>query len=242
MTTRIETKERPILMAGNMVRAILDGRKTETRRVVQPQPPKEISDKIDYWIDTGFLYGFGKIAKGTDGSQIWPYSPGLSCKSIRNPYGNVGDRLWVRETWAASTKAPQIQVAYRADGQCVGCSNDPDWLKVHHGWIHGVATETEGRFVGRGLYGPWKPSIHMPRWASRITLEITDLRIDRLQLITESAAKAEGVKPLLPVADQRWRDAFHLLWDSINEKRGYGWDFNPWVWVVQFKRVLSQVS
>lgn len=245
MNASLETRERPILMAGEMVRAILDGRKTETRRVVKPQPPKEIADKIDYWIDTGFLYGFGKIAQGTDGSQLWPYSPGLACKSIRNPYGEVGGRLLVREAFRIGTYRGSSPCG-REDYECVVFKADGEGREI----LTGSEEDDAPRWLGKKVSPHkqsrpiWKPSIHMPRWASRITLEITDIRIDRLKLITEAAARAEGIRsPLTPVSDdRRCRNSFRLLWDSINSESGYGWEENPWIWVVQFKRVLSQVS
>lgn len=137
------------------------------------------------------------------------------------PYGWPGDRLWVRETLYTSDG----DVFYRADDLAVDCDDQPE---TDH-WK---------------LSGQTIPSIFMPRWASRITLEITDVRVQRLQAISEADAQAEGVTaalfaqlwpslPLPPAADH----AFAHLWDSINAKRGFGWDANPWVWAISFRRV-----
>ena len=143
------------------------------------------------------------------------------------PYGKPGDRLWVRETWACldSKAIPGARLAFRAD--------------------------TDGERVR--VDAPWKSSIHMPRWASRILLEITEVRVERLQEISEEDAESEGIErlksgrgyydPTLPKAAVRlgqyyssakW--AFVALWDSINYKK-HPWESNPWVWVISFKRV-----
>lgn len=203
-------KERPILFSGPMVRAILKGRKTQTRRVVKPQPKfKDFED--------------GRMLAFVD---KWGY-----CPVERNlhlcPYGSTGDRLWVRETWhgsgnkklALNPEHPMDSLSYRAD------------------W-HGVDT---------GLI--WKPSIHMPRWASRITLEVKGVRVERLQDISEDDAKAEGVTPkgdtyiAANVAkDSPHRMEFWTLWQSINAKRGFGWDTNPWVWVIEFQPITPSDS
>ncbi|MGA7781148.1 MAG: hypothetical protein WCA85_26045 [Paraburkholderia sp.] len=139
------------------------------------------------------------------------------------PYGTPGDRLWVRETFAhmyRGNAAPETRcdddVVYRADG----FSHD------------------------EYAYGSWKPSIHMPRWASRITLEVTGVRVERLCDISEQDAAAEGMVPRWPdgveirhdCSSNMCRDLFRTLWDGLNAGRGYGWDANPWVWVVEFRR------
>lgn len=178
-------KERPIIFSGPMVRAILDGRKTQTRRAVKPQP-------------------------------LWVASPGVPFKTmdadpkgtINCPYGQPGDRLWVRESihvMQPRHDGDTGSVLYRADG--------------HGDWI-----------------GKWHPSIHMPRWASRITLEVVSVRVERLNGISEKDAKAEGYKSQSimenPDAGRLW---FRDLWQSINAPGS--WAENPWVWVVEFKRV-----
>lgn len=183
-------KERPILFSGEMVRAILEGRKTMTRRVIKPQPAGE-----------------------------WAAPGKTAC-----PYGQPGDRLWVRETWRKTNWTDE--------------PNRGEWR------VFWRATEKEDS-RNNGL---WRPSIHMPRWASRILLEVVSVRVERVQDISEEDARAEGVewqneRPCwVNYLDREdWsptaRDSFRTLWDSINAKRGYGWDANPWVWVVEFKKI-----
>jgi hypothetical protein len=190
--------ERPILFSAPMVRALLDGSKTQTRRVVKPAP---IADQA---FVGGFYIPSTKRAEGARLSVEAPYV------AMAYPYGRPGDRLWVREAWATRAIDPECTVAaYRAtDDEC---------------------------------NGPWKPSIHMPRWASRIDLEITGVRVERLQDINEADAEAEGVhswgrgalSPEGQEADPS--DKFRWLWSSINGADS--WSVNPWVWVVQFRRV-----
>jgi hypothetical protein len=223
-------KERPILFSGPMVRAILDGRKSQTRRVVKPQPPPECS--IHYplgnesWLPacerTALRHTWEAWGGALYESRPKHYLCGI--RTVACPYGAPGDRLWVRETWAsfgdsASITPPvphQCQIRYHADNVC-------EWRDVPQG--------------SRGLYPDasfrLRPSIYMPRWASRITLEITGVRVERLNAITAGDAEQEGVD-----ARECCRvEAFERLWDSINAKRGYGWAVNPWVWVIKFKRI-----
>jgi len=184
-------KERPILFSGPMVRAILEGRKTQTRRVVKPQPGCDPRD--DEHLDMG-----------------------------RCPYGQPGDRLWVREAWHTDERDLEYARAKHEDAM----SDSPIYYRA----------DPENDNAGC----TWRPSIHMPRWASRITLEITRVRVERLQEISEKDAIAEGADPYLhPVhpgrEGLRHVDGFRSLWESIN---GPGsWDANPWVWVIEFKRV-----
>jgi len=200
------TRERSIIFSGPMVRAILAGRKTQTRRVLKPQP-------------AGLVNGM-------------PYYEGRDAAKLPTcPYGKAGDKLWVREacyiTKACEDGAPLCDpvVIYRADG----CEDQPN------GYVS-------------------RPSIHMPRWASRITLEVVSVRVERLQDISEANAEAEGVSRCCPFGvcngggfiggDENCRCAditptqvFAHRWDSINGKRGYSWDSNPWVWAIEFRRV-----
>lgn len=219
-------KERPILFSAPMVRALLDGTKTQTRRIVKPQP--------------SFL---GAI--GNPNQPFVTLDAGLH-KPIRCPYGQPGDRLYVRETWAETDLHDGTPVvAYRAGG-CIpvgrNTSEGPDFLI--HKWAQPDTTCCEA----------WKPSIHMPRWASRITLEITGVRVERLQDISKADAIAEGIESLTYGGETTWRDyslndewaavspmlyhpidSYESLWESIN---GPGsWDANPFVWIVEFKRV-----
>jgi len=212
-------KERPILFSGEMVRAILEGRKTQTRRVIKPHPPLSEWGITKPWSVSAFQVG-----------RL--FCPGTT-REYKCPYGEPGDRLWVRETWAYCSKCSHKQpekpegVIYKADGDgfstCHVC--DPKSMQPDY---------------------RWRPSIFMPRWASRITLEVKDVRVERVQDITESDAEAEGCTPweyqhVDPGTGEHlgnelsYRLGFHYLWDSINAKRGYGWDTNPWVWVVEFE-------
>jgi hypothetical protein len=186
-----------------MVRAILDGRKTQTRRVVKPQP--QVSEQ-------GNLMG-DWLAKPLDGMLL----PKLQDITIHCPYGQPGDRLWVRETWAQPAALDPGPTVYRADyPSCVpsGFENIPPADAI-----------------------TWKPSIHMPRAACRLVLEVTGVRVERLNDCSERDAEAEGVFPMFPddVCDASHVFAYSRLWDSIN---GAGaWEANPWVWVVEFRRV-----
>jgi hypothetical protein len=186
--------EHPILFSTPMVTAILDARKIQTRRVVDKLYP--ISNPNGNWVYVGEENG-GYVFKDSISSTI----------PLKCPYGQVGDRLWVRETFLIAT---DNSIIYKADNN----------MARHK--------------------GIWKPSIFMPRWASRITLEIIDIKPQRLQDITHEDAISEGAK-YMPAAELREERmtvpqiVFAGYWDSINEKRGYGWDKNPWVWVITFK-------
>jgi len=201
-------KERPILFSGEMVRAILDGRKTQTRRIVKP----------------GWIPLVEEVLR-VNGKWVFDVLEG----ELKSPFGRPGDHLWVRET-AGSTKGNGITTVYRADGV-------KDDSGERTGWWFG------DRFI-HGEFG-WIPSIHMPRSKSRITLEITDVRVERLQEISEADAKAEGIDPQWPYkvemvedGDSVTRAQFSDLWDSVYEYDGpRGWDANPWVWVIDFKKI-----
>ncbi len=203
-------RERPLIMSAEMVRAVLRGTKTQTRRVITNLNPTF-------------------VAAQPTAHQI--------AHAVRCPYGGIGDRLWVREAWQ-HLDSP--------------CADEP--LTVYRATDAGPNGESA---AGLG----WRPSIHMPRWASRLTLEITDVRVERVQSITESDALAEGIasatkdgtlyKYGLGDADglpggagwpwYEWevspRDAFARLWDALNAPRGHGWDVNPWAWIISFQRV-----
>lgn len=189
-------KERPIIFNSEMVRAILDGRKTQTRRPIKPQPiqPKEGAY-------------FDKYYKGPQWNWFSKDNKQFLDQIINCPYGKVGDRLWVRESFIVQGDGSFSDVVYRVDH----CDNS-----------------------GKGT-APWKPSIHMPRWASRISLEITDVRVERVQEITDGDGRSEGI-PNAPYAICGI-SSFELLWNSIYKKTEYKWQNNPWVWVIEFKRV-----
>lgn len=205
-------KERPIIFNAEMVRAIINGRKTQTRRVVKPQPipygeasPYTMATQREHigkpWMPVGGVY-----------QDRWP------C-----PYGQLGDRLWLRETWGLMAHTDQTDW-HR--GSVAGESPDSivQMFSVEH--LANWRVENENAF--------WRPSIYMPRWASRITLEITGVRVERLQDISNDDCWAEGMSDatnpeLKP--NRRW---FSKLWESIN---GPGsWDSNPFVWVIEFRK------
>jgi|WetSurMetagenome_2_1015567.scaffolds.fasta_scaffold83267_3 hypothetical protein len=194
-------KERPILFSDPMVRAILDGRKTQTRRVVKPQPNIPSRGK---WCGTTHA-----------GSSNCPYCPpNFDPLLTVCPYGQPGDRLWVRETWLPWDASGGVEkYLYRATEPGTACD------------------------------GSWKPSIFMPRHVIRITLEIVSVRVERVQEISEADAKAEGIEDALAVSPpvtigQDRIFSFKRLWDSINAKRpGCSWGDNPWVWCLSFKRL-----
>nr|WP_010110036.1 hypothetical protein [Burkholderia oklahomensis] len=221
-----------------MVRAILDGRKTQTRRIAIPKRsyvdfigggPKGGPD----WNDPT-CRGFEDPNTGL----WWALRGDEQCYQLPCPHGNTGDRLWVRETH---------------DANRLGNETFPDGSQR---WYAGIAyraddgrhevdiTDSQCRGIEAKQWRGWTPSIHMPRWASRITLEITGVRAERLQSISESDARAEGVT----IEDHHMRGycagehlppsirAFRDLWDGLNAARGHGWDANPWVWVVEFRR------
>ncbi|CAG0966332.1 hypothetical protein MTYP_01013 [Methylophilaceae bacterium] len=211
---------RPILFSTPMVRAILDGRKTQTRRVIKPQPDGGVQNGV-----IGPLNGVGNL---------------LVCR-----LGQPGDRLWVRETF------------------CPIYPQNPNYNGGNPIEYDYAATYKHGDRLGDsiGIKKKWAPSIHMPRAASRITLEITGIRVERLQDISEADARAEGLKGLtkdgnlvkygipdsdgLPGSDNTgwdwcdWhadsRQAFRRLWSSINGPDS--WAANPWVWVIEFRRI-----
>jgi len=252
------TKERPILFSGPMVRAILEGRKTQTRRVVKPQPQESFA--VDYNKD-------GDVNERRSYGWSWQRSPmhgHLDCPNemiTLCPYGQPGDRLWVRETWqmvdqdgeADASSLLRERLGSTAPFRGVQGDRPITWRAVYR--ADGEAEHP--------TYGPinWRPSIHMPRWASRLALEVTVVRVERLQEISEEDAKAEGARffPDIPLGRgsvypplPRWsmfdpadtdqclgtaRFAFGNAWNKTYAKRGLGWDTNPWVWVVEFKKV-----
>ncbi len=219
MTTA--TKERPILFSGPMVRAILAGRKTQTRRVLNPQPKWVPYQHEEARKDSGF-WGWQRTP-----NQFVDSSSG-DFRSY-SPYGQPGDRLWVRETWVLGRASFQERTDTPLAPAQRGGARAPVIFRANE--IH-----NDEEFK-------WKPSIFMPRWASRITIEVTGIRVQRVQEITAKGACEEGIfddgkyqieAPLpYPVA------TFKHLWDSINSKRGFGWEMNPWVWVVEFRKVAD---
>lgn len=243
--------DRPILFSGPMVRALLDGRKTQTRRVIDFAGIDKVVDfvRVGFDRDTGIPFfemkdGAGEFLTRPKGKYFVDhhYSPRFA----------VGDRLWVREAWRVSQKwdstAPR--------------DLPPRTMTVMFPEGGSIANQSSGRWEPDLTYpsvtpawaGRLRQGMHMPRWASRLTLTVTDVRIQRLQQITEEDAVAEGAwsngkgyvcfetkagrTEMLASA----RQAYAELWDSLNAERGFGWDANPWVTVTTFSVVWGNID
>lgn len=220
-------KERPILFNAAMVRAILDGSKTQTRRIVSKQfandavPAEVPATSPEGWQISGH-------------SGLWWDDAGACIDdAIRCPYGLPGDRIWVREAFRFLNAFDSDSPATVGD-RCLDAGYPKPWAPTCYeadGWLDNWMHVGTPPHDGLPMAGKLRPGIHMPRWASRISLEITGIRVERLQDISEDDAQSEGP----PKNFNSWRDNFCALWQQIN---GYGsWDANPWVWVVEFKRV-----
>lgn len=221
-------KERPILFSAPMVRAIIEGRKTQTRRVVKPEwwrclDPDDATDRE---------------------------SAVAMC-----PYGVPGDRLWVREAWRTSEKLDSNN-AREIAAKCEDAGYYAPWAPVEY-LVDGERHNWTGPEWGNP--GRVRSARFMPRWASRITLEIESVRVERVRDISEGDAEAEGTSFCEACGDCGWInsgpdggyqcsdsrcgesniDGFHRAWDSINAARGFGWDANPWVWALEFRRVTA---
>ncbi|EDR3236073.1 hypothetical protein FB39_004406 [Salmonella enterica subsp. diarizonae] len=212
-------KERGMIFNSEMVRAILEGRKTQTRRIMKVQPGTP---------EFGLRLIIESSKANENGMYFWSQDDACGIKARSKPflfpYGEVGDRIWVRETFRVHSRATDVAtLVYRAS--------------VRNSW-----TEQTHRVPVAVCNKPvtpekWTPSIHMPRWASRILLEITDVRVERLRDLSEEDAKSEGIIPSAGGVLPGWeyRINFRDLWMDI-----YGtdnWEANPWVWVIEFKRV-----
>ncbi len=238
---------KPILFSTEMVRAILDDRKTMTRRVIKWKPYID-GEKTNFnysEMSLGYHYT-GEPKSGNVIGRYALYSTAGALQSLRTkpikPRYKAGDILWVRETFCPiKIKKPtraipedfkEIEYIYKADDNHIKLDN----------------------LLGGKSFFKWKPSIHMPKEAARIFLKVTDVRVERLQDITEKDARAEGISPWDDAcySNNGWtptfydpdsggtpifRHGFEALWDSLNAKRGYGWANNPWVEVVGFERV-----
>ena len=214
-------KERPILFSAPMVRAILEGQKTQTRRAVKPQPE---------WTEPASVWAF--CEDGRSGPGWYAHNddyPEEGALFYRCPYGQPGDRLWVRESgWERPWRTAKMMRE--------GADTWPRYAYAADGWDD----QDRADFKAWGFKS--LPSIHMPRWASRILLEIVSVRVERLQDISEGDAVAEGCETvcMTPTGEDNGSaiygpDGYAALWDRIN---GAGaWEANPWVWVIEFKRV-----
>lgn len=264
MTTETAQKERPILFSAPMVTAILAKLKTQTRRTVKgylitgPNPPNDST--FDVYGGDGWAGAFGSDGRG-NATQLCPF-------------GVPGDHLWVRETWRPHSwrEDNPIMIEFSADGGRMEDRSGKFEAANYEEWYEGIcisatdecATALESGHPGLLHDGEsyswsenhsplkWRPSIYMPRWASRITLEITGIRVERVQDISEADATAEGItkdeareyvytghSP----SDEAFAAAYGDLWNRINGKReGCAWKDNPWVWVVEFKRLTASVT
>ncbi len=219
-------KERPILFNALMVKAILEGRKTQTRRIVNEKTLRN----IDLGHQLGECYSIeDKRSKG--------------CTYIKSfcPYGQVGDRLWVRETWSTVNLYGEIALAYKADGEVIrvveneSFQDEDGLINYDDPRLEKYSFAAWADDLLEGKEGWWKPSIHMPRWASRILLEITNIRVERLNDISVEDALAEGITHKTMNCP---RHEYFQLWNNIYGEMAH--ELNPWVWVVEFRVVKGE--
>jgi hypothetical protein len=248
--------DRPIPFSGEMVRAILDGRKTQTRRVVKT-----------VWDDH-----FEEPCQNSKGEWfVCDNRPPdiLNAYFLHCPYGQPGDRLWVRESWKISSFMEGDPISFQYKDGTIKEENERagEFGNNYEEWYEKVIIQSSDYLEkikhpmdDEGIYHwehgksplPWRPSIFMPRWASRILLEVVSVRVERVKDISENDAYSEGIRHIPKFVNNinfaSWSDdvcsynyptakeAFHGLWDSINGKK-YPWDANPYVWVIEFKVV-----
>lgn len=235
-------KELPILFSPPMVRALLDGSKTQTRRVVKPSLAER------EWVEQRASGDFWRCADGdpTCYTGVWETSEYAQQYPILCPYGQPGDRLWVKENYRFTNDLDRYSATQVAQ-LCLDAGYKSPWAPIHfeadgqrNNWEHTSTPPHKGEPVA----GKLRPNIFMPRWASRIDLEITGIRVERLQDISEEDAKAEGIEK---TPSGFWslygqgevdgtyspRTSYRALWESLN---GPGsWEANPWLWVIEFK-------
>lgn len=222
----------PILFKGEMIRALRDRRKTMTRRIVKPQPLPELNTMKPVIVNDEVIWE----RKLTGLISI--------TSKVRCPYGMPGDLLWVREAWRLARingvdggVGEFATIQYREGFDVFGYRRD--W-RDHYADLLEREKRWEKSQTGN-LWGRWRPSIHMPRWASRLTLELTGVRVERVQDITEADAQAEGVTQRAYPTPDGWiaddnalfSGGFAALWESINGEES--WDENQWVWALKFK-------
>lgn len=231
-------REHPILFGDELVRAILAGTKTQTRRPIAWPKSSDLDERL-VMPPHGLLDGWWPYVR-KDGDEI----------PLRCPFGKAGDTLWVRECWGVGTRPNPNEgwidgIEYRADVALLDGEHDTLLLRR--------VEVPDGVCLGDFASGRWRPSIHMPRWASRILLDVIDVRVERVQDIDEDGARAEGVRPFFErftsigrdqtlttgerAADAEHRASFAVTWDEIyGDVDGLLWKDNPWVWVVEFRR------
>ncbi len=221
-------REHPLLFNGPMVRAILAGQKTQTRRVMKHQPRSVLVPGV------GPMLAVQK-AKGTD-RWLWPNAREQVIGEC--PFGKPGDLLWVRETWRPQTIHSCAMDTCDCDSLGVTYAADGEWIP--YTWWNEKRIDDDWYMPASAARGN-VPSIHMPRWACRLILEITAVRVERLHAISEADAIAEGAPAATETSELRWQHyvpharGFINLWNST----GGDWDSNPWVWVIEFKVVSN---
>jgi len=253
--------EHPIIFSTEMVRAILDCRKTQTRRIIKPQP-----------ISTEMCPAVVMMDVHSPSGLSW-HSDMYGTNYLKCIYGKVGDTLWVRETWLLNGSGNTLRIQYKASDSEYR-PDDKKWcgrLVSKHAPEHINEAQSMWDRHNEKIKGhkiPWRSPRFMPKWAARIFLEITNIRVERLQDISEDDILAEGIEgfgwdyvessdgtgdkfmywndpkqdmpnwcPRNTTSCECIEDVFSWLWDSINAKRGFGWDKNPWVRVIEFKKV-----
>lgn len=203
-------KEHPILFSSEMVKAILEGRKTQTRRVIKPQPTDDAT-----WAKHGSKHS----------ATFYRDIPVmLACLATESPYGQIGDVLWVRETWQAQEGGGKWWHEVKEHRELY------NWC-----WTNPVMPSFDA------TPPRWLPGRFMPRAACRLRLEIVNIRAERVRNITPMECIKEGIARSIAdavfIRADEEKEKFHTLWDSINAKRGYGWDTNPYVWVIEFRPI-----
>jgi hypothetical protein len=265
VTAKAEVKTRPIIFSAPMVQAILAGKKSQTRRLIKSQPPVEnepytypyywgtvgtysgVSEPRHYWCN----YASHEAAdKAHDEMLLWPSADAHDDEpaeegwcgpgGMESPYGSEANcmkraaRLWVREAFTLGVIPPEMEGgSLLKRGPIIETGNFEGWQQA--AWYDGDP-DPWGWFSERKRMSP----IYMPRWASRITLELTDVQVQRLQHLSEKEARAEGVFPAEQLESKyrgEGRDLFRQKWDQLNGKGS--WDANPWVWRIAFKRVMA---
>lgn len=228
--------EHPILFNGEMVRAILDGRKTQTRR-----PVKNVLGYKEFWINNKGVVGIQEILDLGHGNSEFIIH---HC-----PYGEVGDHLWVREGLRRFRRLDFLEE--KQYGNMFKYADEDTIKKENQKWTtQYIATSTAVPYAPGAKEGwcgvalwQWKnstiPPMHMPRWASRITLEITNIRIEKLQYISIDDIEKDGFYKFSgnPNDEGTYIHQFVNSWDSIYAKKGFSWDSNPWIWIIEFKKV-----
>ena len=233
-------KERPMIFNAEMVRAILDGRKTQTRRIMKKQPEPSKAREGDFYFPCDKMQSMVHVSDFIPGNSMIPDAHEFFSECC--PYGAVGDRIWVRETFQGPLFEYDLMDSY---------CKDPTPFEKPEFCVYKADGDPAPEFYDADdeLHCRWRPSIHMPRWASRITLEITGVRVERLQSISDEDVDAEGfagdyptsaLPSIFPGEPSDWshlsmRDCYGVLWKSIYGEES--WQANPWVWVITFKRV-----